>query len=532
MKYKALIPSAGLGIRLGVKTKNTNKALVSIANKPVISYIIEKFPLDIEIVIAIGHKGNLIKQYIKLAYPDRKITFVDINPYQGPGSGLGYTILQCKNHLQCPFVFCTNDTIVSNDIPIPQTNWMGYSDVKDNSKYRSITFHNKVITGIFDKESKSDSFAYIGLSGIRDYEYFWDSMEKGVSNGSISMGETFGLKKLFDSDHKVTAENFDWFDTGTPDGISKSNDFFLGPDSPNILPKPNEDIWFVNNKVIKYSEDKNFIKNRVIRAQELNEPKFLPKIIDYTENMYSYEMVSGKVFSKCVNTPLFKKLLSFLVRFWGGLHEPHDPIYFNDLCKKFYKKKTYERVQKYFDRFQKSDEKSIINGVEIPKIYEMLDSLDWEHLCDGRPHKFHGDLHFENILVTDNGGFLLLDWRQDFGGNISPYGDIYYDLAKLLHGIIVSHDIINKENYSVVEDLDVIEFDFLRSYNSVKCEKTLNDFVISQGLNEKKVKILTALVFINCAPLHHQPYSNLLFYLGKYELYNQAFHRANEPKYS
>ena len=33
-----------------------------------------------------------------------------------------------------------------------------------------------------------------------------------------------------------------------------------------------------------------------------------------------------------------------------------------------------------------------------------------------------------------------------------------------------------------------------------------------------KVKIITALVYLNIAPLHHYPYSNFLYYLGKYEL--------------
>ena len=57
--YKVLIASAGLGTRLGDLGKNINKALVSVANKPVISHVIEKFPKNIEIVVAVGHKGEL-----------------------------------------------------------------------------------------------------------------------------------------------------------------------------------------------------------------------------------------------------------------------------------------------------------------------------------------------------------------------------------------------------------------------------------------------------------------------------------------
>jgi len=44
--YKVLIPSAGLGTRLGDLGKNINKALVSVAHKPVISHVIEKFPKE------------------------------------------------------------------------------------------------------------------------------------------------------------------------------------------------------------------------------------------------------------------------------------------------------------------------------------------------------------------------------------------------------------------------------------------------------------------------------------------------------
>ena len=51
-----------------------------------------------------------------------------------------------------------------------------------------------------------------------------------------------------------------------------------------------------------------------------------------------------------------------------------------------------------------------------------------------------------NILINKNSDqpFTLLDWRQDFGGNME-YGDIYYDLAKLNHGFIISHKIIDEK---------------------------------------------------------------------------------------
>ena len=47
--------------------------------------------------------------------------------------------------------------------------------------------------------------------------------------------------------------------------------------------------------------------------------------------------------------------------------------------------------------------------------------------------------------------FTFLDWRQDFNGIIT-YGDLYYDLGKLMHGIIVSHEIVNKNKFEILID--------------------------------------------------------------------------------
>ena len=76
-----------------------------------------------------------------------------------------------------------------------------------------------------------------------------------------------------------------------------------------------------------------------------------------------------------------------------------------------------------------------INGNIVPPISELLNLVDWDNLSSGIPTRFHGDLHFENILISETGNFSLLDWRQDFAG-LQEYGDLYYDLAKLLHGMI------------------------------------------------------------------------------------------------
>ena len=78
MSYRVVIPTAGTGSRLLSQTQNINKSLISVSNKPVISHIIESFPQNVEFIIALGHKGNLVKDYINLTYPSRTFYFVKI----------------------------------------------------------------------------------------------------------------------------------------------------------------------------------------------------------------------------------------------------------------------------------------------------------------------------------------------------------------------------------------------------------------------------------------------------------------------
>ena len=55
MKYKVCILAAGVGSRMEPFTQHINKSLLPVDLKASISHIIEKFDVNIEIVIAGGH---------------------------------------------------------------------------------------------------------------------------------------------------------------------------------------------------------------------------------------------------------------------------------------------------------------------------------------------------------------------------------------------------------------------------------------------------------------------------------------------
>jgi NDP-sugar pyrophosphorylase family protein len=519
MSYRVVIPTAGIGSRLGSLTKYLNKSLVGIANRPTISHQIEQFPDDCEFVIALGHRGKLVKDFLELAYPERAFHFCNVSPYEGEGSGLGLSLLACEEHLQQPFVFISCDTLVIEEIKPPDHNWLGYAEVDDASHYRTLKLIRNDVKEICEKGVIEESHkAYIGLAGIYDYKTFWNEMRAG-GRLAIEQGESFGLRKIV-KEFDTKGLTFTWHDTGNPVELEKTRQIYREPNEPNILEKENEAIWFVGDAVIKYSDDQNFISNRVKRVENIKE--FVPKVYANRANMYCYHKVKGQVLSQAITIPLFNKLLQQCQYFWN-VHklDETDKNEFQKSCLKFYKDKTFERVELFYNNFNKTDCIEVINGEIMPPLTELLSSVDWNWMSDGLAGRFHGDFHFENILWSEEDDkFTFLDWRQNFGGKLSR-GDIYYDLAKLMHGLIVSHELIVDDHYSVEWDGVEISYVLHRKQALVECELSFNQWVQDNGYDLKKVRVLTALIYLNIAALHHYPYSLFLYGLGKRMLNNE-----------
>jgi NDP-sugar pyrophosphorylase family protein len=518
-RYRVLIPTAGTGSRLGNLTRYVNKSLVSIANRPVLSHVIEQFPDDVEFVIALGYKGHLVQEFLEIAYPNRQFFFVKVDPFDGLGSGLGLSMLLCKEYLQEPFIFISCDTLVREPIPALDQNWMGYAELSllDLEQYRTLKIETGKVTTICEKGKGSGKCSehiykqYIGLAGIMDYRRFWQTMEEGRDEAIVA-GEVYGMCNLLNIG--VKAYQFTWYDTGNPDVLTKTREAYKELDAPNILEKANEAIWFVGDHVIKFSDDKHFIANRVKRADALKD--FVPKVTESRMHMYCYPKVEGKILSEIVTLPLFDKLLKYSRIFWEpsilSLSEQKD---FNNVCMCFYRDKTKERVELFYKNFDKKDGTETINGINVPTLDDLLDILDWDWLTQGQVGRFHGDFHFENILYSEEDKrFIFLDWRQDFGGYLDV-GDIYYDLAKLNHGLIISHELIAKNMFSIRWDNDTICYDFHRKHILVECERKFEGWLKQNGYDDRKVRIMTALIYLNIAALHHYPYCLLLYALGK-----------------
>lgn len=517
MKYQVCILAAGIGARMSPLTDSINKSLLPVNFKATISHIIEKFDKKTEIIIAVGHLQDSIKSYLECAHYDRNFTIVEVDNYDGVGSGPGYSLMQCKKHINKPFIFFASDTLVVEDIPLPSKNWLGISEVDETSSYCTARIQNNEIISLDDKTDNRNKHAFIGLAGVYDYKLFFKSLEQ---NNKLIAGE-YQVSNGFSSliKNKLFPLNFSWFDTGNIEGYLEANLNISDSQLKFDFSKKDEFLYFVEDRVIKFFANKDIAINRCKRASKMD--GLCPKLNYMKDNFYSYKMVEGDVIYDVINNEVMNSLLYWLnENLWKDINiNENQKREFTKSCSNFYLDKTINRLEQYYDKYSYSDQDSLINGTKVPSVQKMLKKIDWEEISNGVPSNFHGDLQFDNILMKKDSTFLLLDWRQDFAGNVD-FGDRYYDFSKLNGGMQVSYKLIKKDqfSYSIESDGSVfIEHDIPKEL--IEARVIFLEFLKSKEVDIHKVEIITSLIYLNMSPMHNEPFDHFIFNLGKLNLY-------------
>lgn len=519
--YKVCILAAGTAKSMGSISENINRALLPVNFKATISYIMEKFPENVEIVVAVGHKKETVKDYVALAHPERKITFVEIDKYVGPGTGPGYSLLKCKDYLQCPFIFFAADTLVLEEIPAPNENWFGIAPVKETENFCTVKIKNNLIYQLDDKIKTDNKFAFIGLAGVNDYELFFSALENNKDPISGEIQVSNGFKKLIEK--RLVPISFTWFDTGSLASYIETNNNFSGGEKKFDFSKTNEFLYFVNDRVIKFFADAETAKTRFKRGRSLN--NLVPELEDLKGNFYSYKKIDGQVLYNLLNTQIVNDFLQWSKKnLWKNVElDETGQKEFYEACKNFYHEKTMKRIKKFYEKTGLTDEWNYINGVHVPPLENLFAKMDWEELFNGTPSTFHGDLQFDNVLVTRNEvsnlqKFVLLDWRENFGGLVHV-GDLYYDLAKLYGGMIISYQLIKEGKLSFDMSGSSVYYKYLIKNDLMECKEEYELFLKKNKFDLQKIKVLTSLIFLNMSPLHNDPFDLMLYFMGKSLLY-------------
>ena len=93
---KCIVLAAGRGERMMPLTANTPKPLLRVNDKPIIDYVLESLPEEIdEIVVVIKYLGDQIKKHIGKKYGNKKVKYIE-----GSDKGNAYSFLNTKNYLK------------------------------------------------------------------------------------------------------------------------------------------------------------------------------------------------------------------------------------------------------------------------------------------------------------------------------------------------------------------------------------------------------------------------------------------------
>jgi hypothetical protein len=425
-------------------------------------------------------------------------------------------MLQAKQFLQCPFIFHAGDSIIlDSKIPEPTRNWVAGYRSNDSTNYSSFdTYADNVIK--FHKKGAIDfDYLHVGVIGIYDYKNYWNFLERALrrDRGNVDTNDISGIELMLQNNFNFSVVEFrEWLDIGNTTSLLEARAQL--PNKFPILSKHTESISFVDDTVIKFFSDSDICKARVERAAILKD--HVPNVMGVSKHFFSYKFEKGTPLSE-INTPeIVTKLL-----YWAenNLWLPSDTQSdFLSLCDTFYRAKTKVRLQEFYESRNIRDSESQINNESVPPLNEFLDSAIDIAVEKSKPVRIHGDFVLDNIILNHEGVFKLIDWRQDFAGD-KNVGDIYYDLAKLNHSLYINHRRVNENLYKIAIEKNSITCEIFVPKPNVDMKANFDYWIAKSGFDYNKVQILTSLVWLNMAALHHHPFDLFLFFYGKLSLW-------------
>jgi thiamine kinase-like enzyme len=414
-------------------------------------------------------------------------------------------------HLQRPFYISTCDCLIDSTIPHLDGNWLGIQPTSYPEKYSTVKLEKNDIIEYSNKNENGYNMAFIGLAGIWDYKVFWEQLKTNIINGEIvsafqtpSKYPTFKAKKI------------NWLDTGNLDDLKKTKEYLN--DIPLSLQKDNSEITYKEgNTFIKFTPNKSVLDNRIIRANILGDK--IPDEFKCTNNFMSYKWSDGETLYKIDSFELYNNFLK-------ELQSNISTTIPNSIehIKKFYVDKTSERLNMFLDKNGK-DYYTLphnINGVDYPPMESVFSDIDFNQFNYNPFYKlFHGDLQFDNIVYNKRDKkFTYIDWRESFGG-FTDGGDVYYDLAKMYGGCIIPYDKMkNDDNITFMRGEYSVSYAYNISDELIKFKDIYEQWILKNGFDLNKVKLLTAIIFLNMSPLHDGKFGNMLWFKSIEMLYD------------
>jgi capsule biosynthesis phosphatase len=256
---------------------------------------------------------------------------------------------------------------------------------------------------------------------------------------------------------------------------NSSLDKALGIYNTDIAPRSFNKVEYTDNTVIKYTSNEGEVywyKNIPKSLQ-----KYFPKVVSIQDNRIELERIDGVSYSYLyTNKQLTQKHLFSLVSALNNIHSFNYPspvnIYSN------YSRKLRQRITEHPELYIKY-------GI-VDLLLKITYSLqEYEEKQKGVLGIIHGDPVFTNVFDTPT-GIKFIDMRGKQGDEVTLYGDVYYDFAKIYQSLIGYDNILNG-----IEIDDAYRSELVIYFESMISKEVL-----------EKIKLITASLLISMLPLH------------------------------
>ncbi len=232
---QAIIPLAGKGTRVRPHTHTRPKPLLRVANRPVLSYVVEQLrEVGVEELVCItGHLAPQIEAFLDSEYPDLTVRYVE----QERQLGTADAIRLAQPYVSEPALILFVDTLFEADFGViadrpDDAGIIWAKEVEDYQRFGVVvTDDDGYMVRIVEKPREPISrLANIGVYYIRDHELMFEGIHH-VMGGDPKLGEYFltdAFQYMIDNGSKIyTAPVGGWFDCGKPETVLETNQAML-----------------------------------------------------------------------------------------------------------------------------------------------------------------------------------------------------------------------------------------------------------------------------------------------------------------
>ncbi len=233
---QAIIPVAGAGTRLRPLTYTQPKVLISVAGKPILSFIIDELAENgiTKFVFVIGYLGEKIKEFVEKNYPNLDATFVT----QENRQGLGDAVFQAKEAIDPgkELVIHLGDTIIDIDIKkilAEKHSTLCVKKVEDPRLFGVAEIDKEgFIKAVVEKPViPKSNMALVGFYFIRETARLFDALEYIINHAVAGQEEIYltdALMNMIQDGVKLKSHKIEsWFDVGKKDILLETNAILL-----------------------------------------------------------------------------------------------------------------------------------------------------------------------------------------------------------------------------------------------------------------------------------------------------------------